>query len=229
MGEKTRGTSSAPPGPQPNGPMPKCSAHRTDGSKCSAYAMRGTTVCWFHGGANPGVAQASADRAVVARVQEMMAKANTYGGAVAISPTEALMQELYRTNGHVLWLQEMILTSAPEELAESFWLYSRSVDSNSVTARDFDGLRSFAGVWLKLYAAERSHLLKVAESCHRMGIEDRYIKLAEQQVEMVYKVIMATLRTLGFDVTDKRVPQIIEAEIRSLAESGETELMAVKR
>lgn len=46
----------------------RCSARRTDGKPCGAYAMRGADVCHAHGGAAPQVRQAAQNRVTEADV-----------------------------------------------------------------------------------------------------------------------------------------------------------------
>lgn len=47
--------------------MALCTAHRSDGQPCRAYAIHGGTVCVAHGGAAPQVKRAAAERLAEAR------------------------------------------------------------------------------------------------------------------------------------------------------------------
>jgi hypothetical protein len=40
----------------------KCSAHRTDGAECQAYAIKGSNVCRVHGGSAPQVRRTARER-----------------------------------------------------------------------------------------------------------------------------------------------------------------------
>ena len=47
--------------------MAQCTAHRQDGQRCRANAIRGGTVCYVHGGAAPQVKRKAAERIAEAR------------------------------------------------------------------------------------------------------------------------------------------------------------------
>jgi len=43
-------------------PRVQCTAHRSDGAPCRAWAMHGQRVCWSHGGASPQARMAAQRR-----------------------------------------------------------------------------------------------------------------------------------------------------------------------
>lgn len=57
--------------PTPERPMPavRCTARRSNGEPCRAYALRGSLVCRTHGGAAPQVASKARERVEEARTK----------------------------------------------------------------------------------------------------------------------------------------------------------------
>src|SRR5687768_597649 len=166
--------------------------------------MPGLDVCLYHGGNIP----AAREKSLKARaVQSAMALVNTYGAPVDVSPEEALLDEISRTNGHVLWLQEQILTSTPEELAGRYWLFRRSTDSTITWTDEMREVaaHSYVGVWMDLYLKERAHLAKLSVAAVGAGIEARKVALAERAADQVGRAIEGMLQKLGLDVTDPKV------------------------
>ena len=73
-------------------------------------------------------------------------------------------------------------------------------------------------IWLKLYQQERAHLVKVCESAIRAGIEERRVRLAEEQGQLVAHAIRAILTDLGLTPEQQaRVSEIVPRHLRALA------------
>jgi hypothetical protein len=185
-------------------PKRQCKANRTDGQKCRAYALTGLEVCNYHGGMTPQ-AQPKAKTAKALQIYARMT--NTYGAPVETSPEEGLLDEIARTNGHILWLQEQLLTSDPKSLASSAWLYRRSVDSTIRWDDETTRLagEAYEGVWLDLYLKERGHFAKLCDIAIKANIAQRRIDLAAAQAERVGQAIMQLLTALGHDTADPTV------------------------
>ena len=89
----------------------KCKATaKGTGQRCQAWAMAGSEVCRVHGGRAPQVKAAAARRLAEQAAQQAV---RTLGLPVDISPTEALLEEVRWTAGHVAWLRSRV-----QELAE---------------------------------------------------------------------------------------------------------------
>lgn len=191
---------------------PRCGAKtRTpDQHPCKLPPVKGATRCRKHGGATPR-SKAAAERRLA---EEAAAKAvQTYGLPVDVSPTEALLEEVRYTAGHVAWLRERVRELEAKDLV---WGVTEQVDKN---ATEFPGLdRTEAArpnVWLDLYMRERKHLVDVTKAAISAGIEERRVKLAEAQGSLIAGVIRRILDRL--DLTKKQqglVPVIVPEELR---------------
>jgi hypothetical protein len=119
----------------------RCGARTRSGGRCGLPAGWGTGhpgagACKLHAGATPNH-QARARRVLAERAVQ------TYGLPVDTTPERALLDEVARTAGHVLWLAARVAELEPAEL---------------VTTEYGPGVN----VWLHLYRAERRHLGEVA-------------------------------------------------------------------
>ena len=195
----------------PNPPTPEtrrrqkqdiCGAPRTGKSSsgpgvCCQTAGWGTNHpgvgrCRMHGGNLPSHSQAAE--------KELARKAvATFGLPVEIDPHQALMEELWRTNGHVIWLGQVI-----------------------ADLEDKDKLKQFTdagvqpSVWVSMYEAERAHLVKVSESAVKCGVAERQIQLAEDQGRLMAMVLQAFIRDPELQLTPQQLvhaPKILRKHL----------------
>jgi hypothetical protein len=140
-----------------------------------------------------------------------------YGAPIEIDAVSALEQEIYRTAGHVSWLQEQIATSQPDMFAKSMWLYARQ--SGHVREDEIDNWswKAAQAVWLDLYLKERQHLVRTCTAAIAAGLEERKVKLAETMVEQVGLAITQMLTDLGLDATDPSVRTIAHRALSQAA------------
>lgn len=171
-------------------------AHRR-GQPCTNRPMDGQDVCGVHGGRSP-----QAKAAAKTRVAEEKARAAVvaFGLPRDVSPTEALLEEVRWSAGHVAWLREQIaLYERREEIAEI------------ITDPDMRAL-------LTLYADERDRLVRVAKTTLDAGVEERRVQLAESQGELVAGGIRRILAALNLTAEQEAlVGVVVPRELRALA------------
>lgn len=188
---------------------PKCTGHKSNGEPCGNWPIHGATVCRSHGGAAPHVKAAAAQRVAEDKARALVA---TYGVPVETTATDALLKEVQWTAGHVEWLRERVRELEAEQLV---WGKTQS----KTGGQDWGETEAAVpNVWLKLYNDERAHLVRVCSEAIRAGIEERRVRLAEQQGELVAQVIRRILGDL--DLTDEqqaRVPDVAARHLRALA------------
>lgn len=169
---------------------------------CGQWPMVGMTRCRRHAGA-AGSAKSDA---------RILAATVTYGNPLEISPHAALLEELYRTNGHVAWLANKISEMSDEDLV---WGTASTLKRPAKTAggadddegREVSEIKKEAALsqWLALYQSERAHLAKVAETCIRANIQERQIAVIEAQAVVLAQVIQLVItdERLGIDAPPK--------------------------
>lgn len=174
--------------------------------------MRGQEVCATHGGRAPR-ARAAAERRLAE--EQITAALATYGRPIDTSPTEALLEEVKWTAGHVAWLRERVAELEPEALT---WGKTEEVDKGSgeFTGTDITHAAK-APVLVQLYQQERAHLIAVCKTAITTGIEERRVKLAEQQGALLAGVVRAILADLDLTpAQSKAAPGIVAQHFRSV-------------
>lgn len=178
----------------------------------------GVGRCKHHGGAAPTY-QATAEALAAGKAVAQ------YGLPQEIDPHTALLEELYRTKGHVEWLR----------------LRVAELETDTMVGPVGGGQGGFPSyepsVWIRMYRDERIHLVRVAKSCHDAGIEDRKVKVAEAQALLFAKALQNILEALGVgDHPD--APRIVRKELLllesgdqggSFGESGAVDLVSVTK
>jgi len=163
----------------------RCGAKTRSGGPCKRAAGWGTEHadaaigrCRLHGGST------RTHRAAARR--ELAAQAViTYGLPRDVDPRDALTEELHRTAGAVAWLGSQVQSMEADELAERVGGGQGAIPSVE------------PHVWVRLYRVERKHLADVAKTCIACGIEERRVRIAEGQGEMIAQVLRGVLSELG--------------------------------
>ena len=186
----------------------RCTAlAKSTGQRCRSNPIKGGTVCIKHGGAAPQV-RAKANR----RLQEAEAAlaVQALGGRRDITPTEALLEEVQWTAGHVAWLRARVQELEPEELT---WGETKSIDG--VTTEE-----ARPSVWYALYLKEREHLVTVTTAALRAGVEERRVQLAEHQGSLLASAITRILDALHLTPTQAElVPTVVPQILRQIGAS----------
>lgn len=173
-----------------------CGARKTGGTRrttgspspwCRRWAGAGTDhtgigQCSFHGGATP----AATRHAQTERARQAVA---TFGLPVEVDPHTALLEEIHRTAGHVAYLAAKIAAFDDDDQLKQH-------------STDDDGrLWEKPAVWVRLYQDERSHLVAVCKAAVSAGVAERQVALAEQQGELLAKVMRAIFEDPDLDLT----------------------------
>lgn len=195
---------------------PKCTGRRTNGQTCTKWPMKGQKVCRNHGGASP---QAKAAAEVRIQVAEAAKAVATFGLPREVDPRDALLEEVHRTAGAVAWLHEQVQALRSEDVV---WGVTEEVTKDAGEFPGVDTTRAAkVNVWVELWRAERAHLVKVAKEAIGAGLEERRVRLAEQQGAMLASVIKAILGDL--DLTPEQqvtAARVVPFRLRSVAATG---------
>jgi hypothetical protein len=176
------------------------------GKTCTRPAGWGTDHvgvgrCKLHGGKTPTHQQAGQKALAAAAV-------TTFGLPREIDPRDALLEEVYRTAGAVDWLTQKV-----RDLQAEAVVWGKAEE----TADDIK-YKAGVNVWVQLLQQERAHMVRVAKEAINAGIEERRVRLAEQQGTMLASVIKAILGDLNLNAEQQAlVPQIVPRHLRAVA------------
>ncbi|WP_433460709.1 HGGxSTG domain-containing protein [Micromonospora sp. CA-248212] len=192
----------------------RCGAKaRSTGHGCKRSPVPGATRCRLHGGASPQVLRK------VERQQQERALAEavaTYGLALDVSPTEALLDEVKWTAGHVAWLRARVQELEASALS---WGVRSIVDKEGGEFPGVDTTEAAAPhVLLDLYQRERKHLVDVCAKALQAGIEERRVRLAESQGALLADVIRRILGDLNLSPEQTAlVGEVVPRHLRAVS------------
>ena len=169
----------------------------------------GVGRCKLHGGCAPNVRAA-------ARMELARKAVETYGLPRDISPTDALLEEVRYSAGHVAWLRAKV---AELEAADLVWGITEESDKQATEFPGTDTTRSATvNMWLDLYFRERKHLLDLTKTAISVGIEERRVRLAEAQGSLMNDVIRRILARLSLSPDQSALlPVVVPEELRRAA------------
>ena len=176
--------------------MARCTAKaRTTGDQCRQTAIDGGTVCHYHGGAAPRVKASAAKRAQQAKAAEA---ARLFAIPKDIDPSDALVDLVKWTAGEVdYWRREVerIATVTPEKLTAGVTKIERGTrDRADVDMRTIETVPHIA---YRMLTDAQDRLAKYASAALRAGVEERRVKLAEDQGALVAQAIRGMLADLN--------------------------------
>jgi hypothetical protein len=185
--------------------------------------MFGMEVCYFHGGASELKSGRGVVRRAMTGTEHLL---NNYGGPVPIDPVSGLLQEVYRTNGHILWLQERLLTEDPEPLVESMWRHASGNPVNCFRGpnekeREEHFPNAYLAIWMQLYHQERAHFIKACTAAVGANAADRFARLMDVQGELIAMAIGRILQALELDpLQQQKAREVVPVQLRAIV-SGE--------
>ena len=199
--------------PRPN--AERCTGTcKESGERCRKRRIDGGTVCDLHGGSAGQVKKAAKKRA---DTQEARRIVETYGLPITVSPQDAILAEVHRTAGHVAWLADQVRDLSRDEL---IWGTTKIV----IGGREEGETQEAAPhALLVLYKDERAHLVRVCAAALRAGIEERQVKLAEQQGALLVDLIKGILDDLKLTPEQKAmIPIVVPQHLRALQTAAPT-------
>lgn len=201
-----------------------CGAHPDDeAGPCRAYKGSGTDHvgfgrCKHHGGNSPSGRAASHREIATAAVRELRL---TAGISRPVDPAQALLEEIARTAGVIDWLGEQVERVAgdrPDNLVQGTRSVKRvELPDGHITTTEVGPM---VHEWVKLWQAERRHLANVCRIALAAGVEERRVRLAEQQGNLLASVIRAVLADLDLSpAQEARVPDVVPRHLRMVSGS----------
>jgi|SRR5665647_752586 len=179
-----------------------CGANRQNGKgPCGAPATQGSNRCRLHGGAAHKLA-----RARKVAIEKLERAAANYGYAVEVDPSDALQQEIDRTNGLVIFLGSRLRNAGAGDLVEA--IGTETKDGN-LEKYQITKVEPIIGPWVQLYLKERQHLLALTRTALSVGLEERRMDENRRMDAALEILVMTLLTALGHDPYDERVRRAV--------------------
>jgi hypothetical protein len=144
--------------------------------------------------------------------------AHAYGLPREIDPQEALLEELHRTAGHVGYLHTLVDALKEDNLHGEVGTRGHSEGKTFLA-------KSEPHVLVRMYQTERKMLERIAKSCIEAGIEERRVRIAEDQGKLFAQVVQGILKDLNVDATDPDVQKTVRRNF-TLIDSGQSAVAA---
>jgi len=169
-----------------------------------AYPLREQQVCSHHGGLSPQALAAAEKRRVEEAAREAVARHHLDDD---VDPATALLEEVRRSSGAVKWLRTRIVDLAPDALIRGTRLVRRTEDQDGTTTVTEVG--PAVHLWWRLYQEERKHLSVVSKAALDAGVQERQVRLAEQQGELLAQGLQWLLHELGHDGDEVATARVV--------------------
>lgn len=202
-------------------PDKTCNARTKSGKYCGRAAGQGTDHvgigrCSLHGGSTPLHVKGAELEQARRQEAELREVVNSMALPVTIDPLDALLEELARTNGMVYWLSQKVATLKEER--EDGLQGSEMVGPVGGASGGIPEWKP--SVWIAMWEAERAHLAKVAKVCLDAGIDERRVKLAEAQGQMIAAAIRDVLVRLDLDPDSVKVRAAVREGLLTIQGQG---------
>lgn len=195
---------------------PGCTGHKTStGEPCKNRPATGLTVCRYHGGGTAAAKAAGARRVTEQAVQKQLARTlrDAYGGQVPeIDPAEAMLHAVSWKYAEVRALRAYV---AELDIEDRVWGVTKEK-----TGGDDAGTTEEAkpNIWWQMLRTAEDALVKYAAAARAAGCDERRVRIAEGQGQLVAAVIRAVLDRLN--LTDQQrglIPTVVPEELRRLS------------
>jgi hypothetical protein len=161
----------------------------------------GSGLCRIHGGTSPG------GRKQGQRIAATKA-ARTLGLPVEIDPAEALLQEVWRSQGHVIWYGEVVAQLRKSDVGWGITKEKRGGDDWGTTNE------AKVNIYVALYNEERKHLARVSAEAIKAGVEQKRLDLETHRAEMVVSMLGSIFD--GLELTPEQASKLDELVPKAL-------------
>lgn len=197
-----------------------CQAHKKaarGGGPCLATPVPGGTVCKWHGGNSPRAQAAATQRLATIAAAEQVAR---LGVRVDVHPAEALIDLVHWTAGEVAyWRTQVVIIEEGGGREALTWGVTKEKSGGDDFATTQEAKPHIAYVMLR-DASDR--LAQYAAAALKAGVDERRVKLAEQQGALVADVIKGVLAALNLTPEQQAlVPTIVPQQLRLLTAEKE--------
>lgn len=198
-----------------------CRGHKKPargGGPCHADVSPGFTVCWHHGANSPQAKKAAADRVAEAEARADVAR---FAARTDVHPAEALLELVQYQAGIVVYWRRVVETVDEKDLVWGETKREKGVGPEGPI--DKGTSEAAPHIAYRLLTEAQRDLERYASSALKAGVDERRVRLAEQQGALVVRVIRGVLDALHLTPEQQQlVPTVVPAQLRLLTVEGAT-------
>lgn len=193
-----------------------CGAKKKTADPCGASPVQGGTRCGKHGGNSPQAKRAAERRLAEQTLEQVVKTLGIREQYPDVDPGAALLEEIRVTHAHVQWLRAQVAELAPEDMTWGLIQHEEGMGAEGPIDKRTEAAKP--SVWYELYCRERDHLVKVSAAALKAGIEERKVRMAEQQGQLVATALKQIFDALQLSaVQQSMLPTIVPQALRQLA------------
>lgn len=194
-----------------------CGARKRNDDPCGGSPIKGGTRCQKHGASAKQVASKARERIIEQNARGILGRIDPT--APVENPVEMLLGMIRSKHAEVDWLRGRVQSLTEDDLV---WGKAEHKVGQSIEGPvDVDTFKAEASVWYKLLREAENQLANWITMALKSGIEERRVRLAENQGAMVAGAVKAILDALHLSPEQlQQVPVIVPRELRMLSGEG---------
>ena len=195
----------------------RCKAKRRDGQQCGSHAVKGLEVCRMHGASSP---QSRAKRDRYLAEQKASREVHRLAQPITTDPAQALLDLVSSAAGEVAYWRarvDEIQDRDEKRLTSGLTKITEGKDRGGVTT--LRTVETIAAIEYRMWVDARERLARYATAALRAGVEERRVRLAEDQGALVAQVIRRILDRLDLSEWQaEMVGSVVPEELRALSQ-----------
>lgn len=190
--------------------------NRIDPVPCRGNARKGQNICNAHGGKARQNVLAGERRELARKATEMM---DSFGAPVQVDLAEELLDLICHTAGYVRFLRGRVDQLHRDDMIFGLTRQTEGdiAVGNGPTARLQRGEHTTreAGphVWIQMLSDWSDKHARLIVEALKLGLDERRVRIAEQQGEKLFRVLLSVLADLGHDIRDPDTAAIVERHL----------------
>lgn len=213
--KRYRGAPEYAPGQERDGKLICGAKKRGKDEACGSSPVPGGTRCGRHGGNSPKAKAAAEQRTAEKEAREILGRIDPT--APKQNPVEMLMTLIYGKSAEISWLREKVKSFTEEEL--TYGLTERQEGIGPQGPVDVSTYKTEQNIWWKLLREAENQLASWTSMALRAGVDERRIRIAENQANAIVGVIKNVLDSLNLSATQQSSAyEIVAKSLRSLGD-----------